>query len=65
VWQVIHYFLFVASQRKGVPTDRTRHYRVWWYPLEALPPIFWPEQRQLLEQHRETMIQEVRCTREA
>lgn len=48
-WKITHYYLFATEQVDGVPTDQSMAYRVAWFPLEDLPEIFWPEQRQLLE----------------
>ncbi|GEM_PF-291914 len=48
-WMVIHYFLFTTQQVEGTPTHTERHYGLWWFPLSSLPPMLWPEQRQLIE----------------
>jgi len=53
VWITVHYFLFITRQEKGDPTDREHIYTCNWFPLEALPEMLWPEQRQLLESCRE------------
>src|SRR5713226_2469906 len=45
-WKQTHYFLYLVDPGSG---DRGR---VEWFPLDALPPMFWPEQRELLETHR-------------
>ena len=47
-WKRTHYFLFAASGVVG----RLDPSPVRWFPLHALPPMFWPEQRALLEQER-------------
>jgi ADP-ribose pyrophosphatase YjhB (NUDIX family) len=49
-WKVTHYYLFTTSQSVCVPTDPKHQYSVGWFPLNALPPMFWPEQRDLVEQ---------------
>jgi len=51
-WKITHYFLFRARRRGGPPRDPRRAYRCEWFPLDALPPMFWPEQRALLEEFR-------------
>ncbi len=51
-WKVTHYFLFLTTQREGLPTDKHHAYRCEWFPLDALPPMFWPEQGALLEELR-------------
>ncbi len=51
-WKVTHYFLFRARKAGGPPQDPHHAYRCEWFPLDALPPMFWPEQRALLEESR-------------
>ncbi|GAB4530448.1 MAG: hypothetical protein Fur0018_17720 [Anaerolineales bacterium] len=48
-WQVTYYFLFECPHPEGWPTDPDHAYRCDWFPLDALPPMFWPEQRALLD----------------
>jgi 8-oxo-dGTP diphosphatase len=52
-WITIHYFLFLTRQKKGKPTDQEHVYNCEWFPLDALPEMLWPEQRELLESCRE------------
>jgi ADP-ribose pyrophosphatase YjhB (NUDIX family) len=52
-WKKTHYFLFVTHQVDGTPTDTLHDYRLEWFPLDALPSLFWPEQRALIEANRE------------
>ena len=47
-WKIIHYFLFITRQTAGAPTDPSHDYRCEWFPTDALPEFFWPEQRQLV-----------------
>lgn len=54
-WITAHYFLFTTTQVDGVPTDNRHHYAVWWFPLDALPLMLWPEQVALIEANRETI----------
>ena len=55
-WITTHYFLYVTEQVKGIPTDVEHHYELAWYPIGTLPPIFWPEQRELIETNRDKII---------
>jgi 8-oxo-dGTP pyrophosphatase MutT (NUDIX family) len=50
-WQVTRYFLFLAPDTAGIPTDTTHDYIVEWHPIDRLPAMFWPEQRELIEQN--------------
>ncbi len=52
-WIVAHYFLFTTDQEFEEPADRANHYDPGWFPLDDLPELFWPEQRELVETHRE------------
>ena len=55
-WITTHYFLFVTEQAEGIPTDVEHHYELGWYPIEVLPAIFWPEQRELIETNRDKIV---------
>ena len=55
-WITTHYFLFVTEQIEGTPTDVEHHYELAWHPIEALPAIFWPEQRELIETNRDKIV---------
>jgi ADP-ribose pyrophosphatase YjhB (NUDIX family) len=54
-WVQTHYFLFTTAQKEGIPTDTQHHDAVWWFPLDDLPAMLWPEQRRLIDTHRETL----------
>ena len=54
-WTTVHYFLFSTGQIEGKPTDVDYDYRLEWFPLDALPDLFWPEQRRLIEENREAI----------
>jgi 8-oxo-dGTP pyrophosphatase MutT (NUDIX family) len=51
-WKVIHYYLFITDQESGLPTDTDHGYRCHWFPIDSLPGMFWPEQKQLIEDNR-------------
>ena len=55
-WITTHYFLFVTEQIEGIPTDVEHHYELAWHPIEALPAIFWPEQRELIETNCDKIV---------
>ncbi len=48
-WMVVHYFLYRTEQIEGVPTDSQHHHGVWWFDVERLPPMLWPEQHDLIQ----------------
>jgi ADP-ribose pyrophosphatase YjhB (NUDIX family) len=51
-WKVTHYFLYRTGQEDGRPSDTERDYVLSWFPLDALPALFWPEQALLLAENR-------------
>lgn len=55
-WKITHYFLYYTGQHEAFPTDRIHTYRCDWFPVEQLPSMFWPEQKELLESSRETIL---------
>lgn len=64
-WIIAHYFLFVTEQDLQEPTDRANHYDPRWFPLDELPELFWPEQRELIESSREKverLVKEYVCS---
>jgi ADP-ribose pyrophosphatase YjhB (NUDIX family) len=54
-WTQTHYFLFTTDQQEGRPTDTQHHDAVWWFPLDDLPAMLWPEQRRLIDTHRDLL----------
>lgn len=54
-WCTAHYFLFITNQVQGTPTDIEKEYSLTWFPLDNLPTLFWPEQKELLEENREKL----------
>lgn len=51
VWLTAHYFLYLTAEIDVQPTDPAHPDPPAWYRLDALPPMFWPEQRRLIEQN--------------
>ena len=60
-WQITHYFLFTTRQTEGRPTDFGHRDGPWWFPIDELPSMLWPEQWELIEAHRER-IESLRAT---
>jgi ADP-ribose pyrophosphatase YjhB (NUDIX family) len=59
-WVTVHYFLFTTDERGTLPTDTRKHFHpAAWWPLDGLPPLLWPEQRELLETQRGAMLRMV------
>jgi len=54
-WKRTHYFVFMADTTAGAAEDRAE-----WFSLDALPPMFWPEQRDLLAAHRDDIVGRLR-----
>ncbi|HEO71352.1 MAG TPA: NUDIX domain-containing protein, partial [Candidatus Hydrogenedentes bacterium] len=51
-WAFNHYALFVTNQVSGDILDKDHHFDFGWFPLEALPPMFWPDERRMLQEGR-------------
>lgn len=51
-WKRTRYFLFLAPAGADHPAAASAR----WFPLDALPAMFWPEQRALLEQERPRLL---------
>jgi ADP-ribose pyrophosphatase YjhB (NUDIX family) len=56
-WGTMHYFLFTTKQDHGTPTDTHHSYALEWFPLDALPCMFWPEQKELIVSNRSEIEQ--------
>ncbi|EYF08561.1 NUDIX hydrolase [Chondromyces apiculatus] len=55
-WVTVHYYAYLAEHEGGLPTDSRRHYHpATWFPIDQLPEMFWPEQRELVQASRETI----------
>ncbi len=48
-WSINHYGLFLTTQPHFAITDVAHHFDPGWFPLDAIPPMFWPDERTLLE----------------
>lgn len=57
-WITTHYFLFLTEEINPEATDPNHEYTVDWYPLEneEFPSLFWPEQGELLREHRNRIL---------
>ena len=56
-WKKTHYYLFRTSQISGPINDAHHTYVLEWFPLAALPHMFWPEQQELIESNRAAITQ--------
>lgn len=61
-WKITHYFVFLTMQVKGKPTDPQIEYHTEWFRIEKLPDFFWPEQKELIESHRNQIATLVNLT---
>jgi 8-oxo-dGTP pyrophosphatase MutT (NUDIX family) len=51
-WQTTHYLLFATDQTTATPTEH-RDWDVAWFAVDQLPPMYWREQKQLIEDNRQ------------
>ena len=48
-WITTHYFLYTTQETDPKPTDPNYAYVTHWFDIsKPLPPLFWPEQKQLI-----------------
>ena len=48
-WKTTHFFLFQTDEIEVEPKDTEHHEVTTWFPVDALPKMFWPEQQKLIE----------------
>jgi ADP-ribose pyrophosphatase YjhB (NUDIX family) len=56
-WKITHDFLYHTRQIAAQPTDPAMVHLPEWHPIDALPPLFWPEQQRLIETHRAQILE--------
>src|SRR5687768_11454496 len=57
-WVITRYYLYQTEQVKGTPLDAVKHYTgATWFPLDELPQILWPEQKELVESNRRRIVE--------
>lgn len=56
-WKQIYYFLYSTNITGGKPTDPNHQYICDWFPIGSLPRMLWPEQRALIEENKDKIIQ--------
>ena len=59
-WVETLYFLFMTEEEQGYPTDTSREYEQVWTDLDSPGPFFWPEQKKLVLDFRETIIERIK-----
>jgi len=52
-WKRTHYVLFLDAREIAPAVPGRAEFALEWFPIDALPEMFWPEQRELIEAHRE------------
>lgn len=59
LWSINHYALFVTEQVSGEILDSEHHMGMDWFPLDALPEMFWPDERRMIEANRKLIYERV------
>ena len=57
-WNVMHFYLFRTDQVDVTPTETENHREMGWFPIDALPEILWPEQRELIQANRDAIVRD-------
>ena len=56
-WKITHYFLYLTEETVAVPLEKEVHTTMSWMPLDPTPAFFWPEQRALIDDHHDRIVQ--------
>ena len=56
-WKVNHFYLFTTEQIDCTPLEDDKVVR--WFPVDNLPQMFWSDQNQLLQEHRQEIVEKV------
>lgn len=52
LWSINHYGLYITEQIEGTILDTKHHHGMAWFALDELPPMFWPDEREMLTWER-------------
>lgn len=55
-WVTTHYFLYATGQVDATPLDTKAHEAMWWFPLDDLPEMMWPEQREIIQSNASLIV---------
>lgn len=55
-WQTSHFGLYATRQSRAVIRDTEHHYDFGWFPIGALPPMFWRTEREIIKSRKEDII---------
>jgi 8-oxo-dGTP pyrophosphatase MutT (NUDIX family) len=58
-WAFNHYGLYLTAQMSGEILDAAHHFDFGWFPLEDLPPMFWPDEQAMIRKNRHTIYDRV------
>jgi ADP-ribose pyrophosphatase YjhB (NUDIX family) len=59
-WKKTHYFLFITHQIHGTPSEEDQDNELHWSSIDNLPNLLWPEQKMLIDLHRDQIVAMVR-----
>jgi 8-oxo-dGTP pyrophosphatase MutT (NUDIX family) len=59
LWSINHYALYVTTQVSGTIKDTEHHMGMDWFPIDALPEMFWPDERRMIEVNRKKIYEAV------
>ncbi len=54
-WQESHYNLYYTEQVEGEILDKENHFDFGWFLIDDLPPMFWDDERALIEEFRDAI----------
>lgn len=59
LWSINHYGLYITEQVEGTIIDTEHHHGMAWFSLDDLPPMFWPDEREMLARERNRIYGQV------
>lgn len=60
-WKITHYYLYLTQECDVKPLEADVHTEMKWLSLEETKTLFWPEQRQLIMDHKDSVVEKVRA----
>ena len=57
LWSINHYALYITGQVSGTIKDTEHHTGMDWFPIDALPEMFWPDERRMIELNRKRIYE--------
>ena len=57
IWKTNHFYLFLTKQVECVPLEENKIVR--WFPIDELPPLYWSDQGDLLNEYKQEIVAKI------